>query len=103
MRPTSITISSATTSNPIVVDYTQNAFGIGFGVVITGTATFKVQHTFDNVMDSTVTPTWFDHPIVTGKTANTDGNYAYPIRATRLNCTAYTSGTLTMTVIQGRK
>lgn len=105
MRPTSVTVSSATTSQAIPVDYAQNAFAIGFGVVINGggTLTYKVQHTFDNVMDSTVTATWFDHPIVTGKTANSDGNYAFNIRAMRLNVTAYTSGSATLTVLQGRK
>jgi hypothetical protein len=103
MRPTSITVSSVAASNPIVIDYAENGFGVGLGLVITGTGTYKVQHTFDNVMDSTVTPTWFDHTTLTGKTASADGNYAFPIRAVRLNCTAYTDGSGTLTVVQGRK
>lgn len=104
MRPAALpTVASVASSNAYPVDWTQNAFAIGFILVITGTGTYKVQHTFDNVQDSTVTPTWFDHPIVTGKTATSDGNYAFPIRALRLTCTAYTSGGGTLTVIQGRK
>jgi len=37
---------------------------------------------------------------VTGETTNQDGNYAFPVRAIRLNVTAWTSGTATLTVIQ---
>lgn len=102
MRPTSVTVSSAASSAAIPVNYHENGFGIGLGLVISGTGTYKVQHTFDNIQDSTVTPTWFDHPVVTGKTTSTDGNYAFPIRAVRLTCTAYTSGAGTLTIIQGR-
>lgn len=101
MRAQSITVSSATTSAWIPVDTNKNPFNIGFGVTIsTAALTYKVQHTFDNVQDSTVTPTAFDHPDVTGKTVNTDGNYAFPVRAIRLNVTAYTSGSAVLTLIQ---
>lgn len=104
MRPATLpTLASVASSNAYPVDWTEQGFGIGFVVVITGTGTYKVQHTFDNIQDSTVTPTWVDHPTVTGKTATTDGNYAFPIRAIRLTCTAYTNGGGTLTVIQGGK
>lgn len=102
MRPTSVTVGSQTTSAWIPVDYRAQNFGIGIGCVINGggTLTYKVQHTFDDIYDSTVTPTAFDHATITGKTANSDGNYAFPVRAVRLNVTAYTSGSVTMTLIQ---
>jgi len=100
MRPTSITVSSATTSAWIPVDHRKTPFNIGFGVVVTNTCTYKIQHTFDDVQDSAVSPTAFDHPDVTGETTNQDGNYAFPVRAIRLNVTAWTSGTATLTVIQ---
>lgn len=90
--------SAAGAGATIPVSWYKN-FQIGFGVVLTGTATYKVQHTFDNVLDPTVTPTWFDNPVVTGLTANTDGNYAFPIAALRLNVTSYTSGSVTLTVL----
>lgn len=103
MKPTNITVSSAASSAAIPIDYRENGFGIGMGLVITGVGTYKVQHTFDNVQDSAVTPTWFDHSTLTGKTASADGNYAFPIRAIRLTCTAFTSGGGTLTIIQGSK
>lgn len=43
----------------------------------------------------------FVHSSITGKTVNSDGNYAFPIAATRLVVTAYTSGNVTLTVRQG--
>ena len=102
MRPTTVTVSSVASSNAIPMNFHVPGFGVGMGLVITGTGTYKVQHTFDNVEDPAVTPTWFDHSVMTGLTANKDGNYAFPIRAIRLTCTAWTSGSGVLTVIQGR-
>ncbi len=102
MRRAIESISAAGPSNPIPVSFME-MFQVGFGVVITGTATFKVQHTFDDIFDPTVIPTWFDHPVVTGQTANKDGNYAYPIAALRLNVTTYGSGTATLTALSASR
>ena len=99
MRPTSVTLSSATTSNAIPLDYKQSPFSVGIGVVSSGTATYKVQHTFDNVLAGD-TPTWFDHADG-AKTASDDFSYTFPVMAVRLNVTSYTSGNITMTVLQG--
>lgn len=106
MRPAIVAVSSQTTSNPVVVSY-GNQFQVGFGVVLSGTPTltYKVQHTFDVLGDGTngtttiANATWFDHPTVVSKSANQDGNYAYPIYALRLNVTAWSAGTATLTVI----
>lgn len=96
-----VTVSSQTTSSPIIVDYKKNPCNVSIGCVVpSGTLTYKVQHTFDDVLDPTVTATWFDHSTITGKTADQDGNYAFPVRAVRLNVTAWTSGDVSMTVIQ---
>jgi hypothetical protein len=43
----------------------------------------------------------FDHEVMSSKTANEDGNYAFPVCAVRLNVTAYTAGRATLTVLQG--
>lgn len=101
MRPFSVTQGAAGASTILPVDYTDTYFAIGFGCVISGGAslTYKVQHTFDD--PNSASPTWFDHPYVTGQTGNKDGNYAFPIRAIRLNVTAYTSGSVTFTGLMG--
>ena len=42
-----------------------------------------------------------DHPIVTGATGSTAGNYAYPINFIRTNITTFGSGALTLSLNQG--
>jgi hypothetical protein len=48
----------------------------------------------------------FNHSILAGVTgappARSDGNYAFQIAATRLKCTVWTAGTVTLTVQQGK-
>jgi len=100
MRPQVITQSGTGTSAWIPLDYKQAPFNVGMGAVVTGTITFDVEHTFDDVYDSTVTPTAFKNSTIVGKTANTDSNYAFPIRAVRINNTAGT-GSVTLTILQG--
>jgi hypothetical protein len=102
-RATSVTVGSQASSATIPINWGAVNFGIGFGCVISAGAglTYKVEHTFDNVFSSAVTPTWFDHASVVAKTASADGNYAYPIRAVRLTVTAWTSGNVTLTLLQG--
>lgn len=82
----------------IPVNNESIAFGIGFGVVVTGTITYTVQHTFDDIYNPAVTPTWFNHAFVAAQTANADGNYAYPVAAVRVIGTAGT-GTATITML----
>jgi hypothetical protein len=80
----------------------ESPFAVGFGVAVTGTVTYKVQHTFDDVYATTFNPataTWYDHPVVVSQSANMDGNYAFPVRGVRANITAGT-GSVIMTVLQ---
>lgn len=100
MRPVVVSKTGVGQTAVVPVDYLQANFGIGFAVVISGTITYTVQHTFDNVLDSSVTPTWFPHESLVDKTGNEDGNYAFPIRGIRINNTAGT-GSTTLTVLQG--
>lgn len=87
--------------------------GIAQAVVLGGTATYTVQHTFDNVQVQTwkdgyswnaAGGNWLDHDsseFVDG-TATADGNYQFVPKATRLKCTAWTSGTVEYDVISAR-
>lgn len=103
MRPIRVSQTGVGTSALIPMDYTQAPFSVGVGTVLaSGTATWSVQHTFDDIQDSTVTPVWFDNTGISGVTANKDGNYAFPVRAIRLNVTVGT-GTVYMILIQGRR
>lgn len=100
MRPQVIKQSLTGTSAWIPVDYKQNPLNIGLAVVVNGIITYDVEHTFDDVFDSTVTPVAFKHATLASQTTNKDGNYAFPIRAVRLNNTAGTGDT-TLTILQG--
>lgn len=102
MRPSSFTQSGTGTTAWFPVDYRQNPFNASFGCVINGTVTYTVEHTFDDIFDSGVTPTAFPNATVAGATANANGNYAFPIRAVRLNITAGT-GSVTLTWLQGTR
>lgn len=95
-------ITSTTASAAIEVDWRRIPFGIGFGVTLTAgaTLTYTVEHTFDD--PNSASPTYFSHETVTGIVdVDADGNYAFPVRGIRLNASAYTDGTATLTLLQG--
>jgi hypothetical protein len=74
---------------------------MGLAVIVTGTITYKVQYTFDNVFASTyvaASGNWFDHPTLVGS-ASGNSNIAYPVTGIRLSTTAGT-GSATLTIIQ---
>lgn len=104
MRPSVVTTSNASVttqnSNPVVLDYYGRP-EVSLQVVVTGSATWTVQQTLDNVLDSTVTPTWFSHPDtnMVAQTVNRQGNYGYIPAAVRLQQTAGT-GSAVLTIVQ---
>ena len=105
MRPIRVTVGAQTASAPIPLNNYSDPFNVGIGVALSAGAslTFTVEHTFDDVFAAGFNPataTWFSNTGITAKTASTDGNYAFPVTAVRLNVTTYASGTATMTVIQ---
>jgi len=102
MRPVTLTVNSQAASATIPLNWRQGDFKVAFAVVLSGGAslTYSVEHTFDDIQDSSVTPTWFGTNGLTALTATNEGNIAFPVRAARLNVTAYTSGDATITVIQ---
>ena|SRR5882672_5539710 len=101
MRPQTY-ITAGTGASPwFPMDWYQTPFNVGIGVEISATATYTVEHTFDDVFDSTVTPVAFANSGMTAQTTNKDGNYAFPVRAIRLNVAA-TTGTVQITILQGR-
>ncbi len=104
MRSVTVTTSGTSTSNVVVFDCNVQAFNVGIGAKVSGTATYTIQHTFDDPFQSggLASATWYDHDVsdMVGATANQNGNFAYPCRAARVNQTAGT-GTVTATFIQG--
>lgn len=104
-RPIYVTVGAATTSQPIPLDHYKTPFNVSLGCGLSAGAslTYKVQYTYDNVQDpafSPATATWYDHATLVAKTTTSDGNIAFPVTAVRLNVTLWTSGTVTLAVIQ---
>jgi archaellum component FlaG (FlaF/FlaG flagellin family) len=96
------TVSSQTTSTTIAVNHKQSDFKISLAVVVDGVLTYQVEHTFDDVQDSSVTPGWFINDGLVNKSLSEDGNIAFPVRGVRLNVTAFTSGSATLTLNQAQ-
>lgn len=95
--------SGVAVSNPAVFNIFEAPFAVGIACVVTGTATYTIQHTFDDIINlGAAAVTWFSHddPVLVGATANQDSNFAYPVTAARINQTVG-SGTVTATFIQG--
>ncbi len=100
MRPQVVAVTGAGSSDPIMVDRLQTPTNIGLAVVMTGSVTdADVEHTFDDVNDTSITPTWFEHPTLNALSANADGNLAFPPRFVRITIVTGT-GTATLTMIQ---
>ena len=87
---------------PIPMDQYISPFNVGFGIAPSGTATYTVQHTFEDPFASdfdAATAVWFNHPDIASESGNNDGNYAFPVRAIRLNVAA-NDATVTFWVAQ---
>lgn len=84
-----------------VPDIYSNPFSIGMGCAITGSPTYSIQHTFYNTIEkgfSYANAVWFTHSVISGKTANQDGNYDFPVFGIKLILTA--AGTVTVRLLQ---
>ena len=83
-------------------DIHRDPFNIGFGVVVTGTVNYTVQHTFVPTLftDATVPAAdIFPHDTLVGETANEDGNYAFPVTGVRVTVNSG-AGSIKVTFIQ---
>lgn len=100
MRRQVVTQTGVGSTAWLPVNSQQGPFNMGFGCVVSGTVTYSVQHTFDDVFTPGTVLNAFDNLLVTGMTDNQDGNYAYPVSAIRLTVTAGT-GSVTLILLQG--
>jgi len=94
------TVSSQTTSPWIPLDDNQAAFSATVAVEVSGTLTYTVEFTLDNVQDPAVTPVAFPIGLV-GETTSNSTYLRSPVKAIRLNVTAFTSGSAIIGVRQG--
>ena len=80
------------------VDIKASQFQIGFGVTVTGTITYTVQHTYDDPQ-TVASPVAWPHATAAAKSTAFEGSYSAPVRAVRLSTSAGT-GTASITMIQ---
>ncbi len=106
MRLESFTVAATAGGISYSPVYRPNAhispFNVGFGVVYTTTAKYTIQHTFDDLVQTTAdSATWFNHPFVADVSSqNSDGNYAYPVAGIRLRVCAANTGSARVNFIQ---
>jgi hypothetical protein len=89
--------TGAGSTSPVVANTNTSPFNVGFGVIVSGTVNYTVQHTFDDPADGF--STWFPHPTIASLAANADGNYAFPVTGIRLTVNSG-GGTATLKLIQ---
>ncbi len=105
-------ITTLSSSPTVVLDH-YNAAGIALGVVVSGTATYTVQHTFqdtsaqvwkDGYSWDAVDGTWINHDSsdLVSATATADGNYAFIPEACRVTIASWTSGAVEFDVFTNR-
>jgi hypothetical protein len=102
MRPVTLVVTGSPAASGVYAVDTHREGGIALGVVISGTITYTVQHTFDDVFATAFDPataTWFNHPTLAGDSANEDSNYAYLPRGIRITTSAGT-GSASLTIVQ---
>ncbi len=85
----------------IVLDRHRNPFYVGLGITVTGTVNYTVQHTFDPLLRAPpdFTPNVFNHDTLINQTTTEDGNYAFPIVASRVTINSG-GGSLAVAFIQ---
>lgn len=102
MRPFVSSVTGVGVSSVYPPDNYVSPFNLALSVLVTGTVTYTVQYTFDDVFASgfsAASANWIDHPSLTAQSATKDSNIAYPVRGVRINVTAG-SGSVRFTVIQ---
>lgn len=101
-RPQTVSVTGVGTSAVIGMDLHLTPFNVGLFVVVSGTITYTVQATGDDITAigfNPATANWFDHATLASLSANGASNYAFPVIGIRLKTTAGT-GTASLTAIQ---
>lgn len=91
MPPISVTQVAAGSSNALTPDYFLNPFSLGLGAVLTGTATFTVEYSYDAPEAGA---TWFPVTGLTSVEASTSVAFSIPCRAIRVTLAEGSTGTV---------
>ena len=97
MKLQTVSQTGVGSSSALVMNTEVTPFNVGFGVLVTGTVNYTVQHTFDD--PSVGFTTWFSHPTVASQSTNQDGNYAFPVTGIKVLVNSG-DGTATLKLVQ---
>jgi hypothetical protein len=97
MKLQTVSQTGTGSTSALVMNTNISPFNVGFGVLVTGTVDYTIQHTFDDPAIGFTT--WFPHPTVATESTNQDGNYAFPVTGIRLTVNSG-GGTATLKLIQ---
>jgi len=97
MKLQTVSKTGVGSSSALVMNTNISPFNVGFGVVVTGTVNYTIQHTFDS--PATGFTTWYSHPTIASKTDNQDGNYAFPVTGIKVLVNSG-DGTATLNLLQ---
>jgi hypothetical protein len=76
--------SAVGASNAFPVDWRQSKVGLGLFFDVTGTTSFTLQYTGDDVFNGSVTPLWFSDGTILNKTADFMGTATQPCTAIKI-------------------
>jgi hypothetical protein len=102
MRRVQVSQTGVGQSQIVPVDQYVNSTQVTLGVVVTGTVTYNVLYTLDDINAAGFSPStanWYVHTVLTNLTASACSNFMFPVTATCVAVTAGT-GTATLTVLQ---
>ena len=100
MNIVTYTVNSVSAGRTVNMDYRQNPFNVSVAAVISGTATYSIQHTFDNTANGTAT-TFMQNSTLNGTTAAGSTQYTFPVTGIRGNVSALSvGGSVAFTIIQ---
>ena len=97
MKVQTVSKTGVGSSSSLVMNTNISPFNVVFGVTVSGTVNYTVQHTFDD--PAVGFTTWFSHPTIASETTNQDGNYAFPVTGIKLLVNSG-DGTATLKLIQ---
>lgn len=99
-RPQATTLFKVGNGTAIPMDINKNPFNVSIFVEVTGTCTYRVEATADNVQNTAVTPVWIKHSTLNSQTTSQASNYAFPVTAIRAVLQTGSTGSIVMTLIQ---
>ena len=97
MKVQTVAKTGAGSSSALVMNSNISPFNVGFGVTVTGTVNYTIQHKFDDPYVGFTT--WYSHPTIANKTDNQDGNYAFPVTGIKILVNSG-AGSATLNLIQ---